>query len=332
MNEMHAELRESARKVVSELGAPASEGASWAQIVELGWLLTAVPEELGGLGLGLEGACILHAELGRGVAGAPFLPAMLALDAICASDVADKEAWIERLTTSFAVSAPLASAPLIVMDEALSGEAVAVQSADTASHVLVCTPDHVVLAPLAEAEIKARRTWDETRRLFDARFDGAKLDPALVLAQGEAARALSTRLAAHRDFALAADSVGGAAALFELTVEYLKTRRQFGRPLALFQALKHRCADLKSQVSAAEALLTDRLRADEAPALAAQKAKQLAAAVYAWVAEEAIQLHGGIAMTAEHLCHRYVKRALLNQHLGAPADQAERNIAASLLG
>jgi alkylation response protein AidB-like acyl-CoA dehydrogenase len=332
MSDMHSELRDSARQVVSGLGAPVGEAAGWAQIVELGWLLTAVPEDLGGLGLGLEGACILHAELGRGVAGAPFLPAMLAIEAVCASDSTDKKVWLEKLTTSFSVTAPLAAAPLIVMDRALSGVAAAVQSADKATHVLICTSDHVVLAPLAAAEIKARPTWDETRRLFDVRFDGVKLEGDLVLARGMRANALGERLAAHRDFGLAADSAGGAAAVLEMTVEYLKARRQFGRPLALFQALKHRCADLKAQVSAAEALLLDQaVCADGASALSAAKAKQLAASVYAWVVEEAIQLHGGIAMTAEHMCHRYVKRALLNEHLGAPADQVERQIADSLL-
>jgi alkylation response protein AidB-like acyl-CoA dehydrogenase len=329
MSDMHNELRDSARQVVKGLGAPASEEASWAQIVELGWLLTAVPEELGGLGLGLEGACTLHTELGRGVAGAPFLPAMLAIEAVCASELSDKESWIEKLTTSFCVTAPLAGSPLIVMDHALSGVASAVQSADNATHVLICAPDHVLLALLADAEIAARPTWDETRRLFDVRFDGVKLDACVVLAKGRDANALGERLAASRDFSLAADNAGGAAALLELTVDYLKTRRQFGRPLALFQALKHRCADLKAQVSAAEALLLDQVQ--RADALSAAKAKTLAASIYAWVGEEAIQLHGGIAMTAEHVCHRYVKRALLNEHLGAPAVQAERRIAEALL-
>lgn len=332
MSDMHNELRDSARQVLNALGAPAAEDAIGQQIVDLGWLLTAVPEEQGGLGLGVQGACVLHTELGRGLAGAPFLPAMLAIDAVVASGIADKESWLEKLTTSFAVTAPLVESAVTVKDGALSGVLSAVQAADTATHVLAVAWDHIVLAPLAGAQITPRATWDETRRMFDVRFDGAKIDNALVLARGDAARALGQRLAAHRDFALAADAVGGAAALLDLTVDYLKTRRQFGRPIGMFQALQHRCADLKSQVSAAEALLVDQLnRADEA-GVAAQKAKQFACAVYAWVAEEAIQLHGGIAMTAEHVCHRYVKRALLNEHLGAPVDQVERDIAARLLG
>ena len=103
-----------------------------------------------------------------------------------------------------------------------------------------------------------------------------------------------------------------------MTVEYLQTRRQFGRPLALFQALKHRCADLKASVTAAEALLSDSLdRASSGQdAAVAMGAKQFACSVYTRVAEEAIQLHGGIGMTAEHPCHLFLKRAQLNEQLG----------------
>src|SRR5262249_4266811 len=149
--------------------------------------------------------------------------------------------------------------------------------------------------------------WDETRRLFDVRFDNAALDPDLVIATGAEAQKLYASLDVHRDFAIAADSVGGAIALLDLTIEYLKTRRQYGRPLALFQGLKHRCADLKALTAAAEALLLDSLskidKGDDLSALSTtgKMVKQLACAVYAKVGEEAIQLHGGIAMTEEHV-------------------------------
>jgi alkylation response protein AidB-like acyl-CoA dehydrogenase len=157
-----------------------------------------------------------------------------------------------------------------------------------------------------------------------------------VLARGAVARALVARLAVARDFALAADAVGGAAALLALTVDYLQTRQQFGRPLALFQALKHRCADLKALTEGAEALLFDSLGKYSAqfeadpPSLAGMAAKQLACAAYTAVAEEALQLHGGIGMTAEHACHLFLKRALLNEHLGREPHGAEQALAQSV--
>ena len=86
MTDYLGELRETARQVIADTGTPACEENTWPRIVELGWLLTCVPQEWEGLGLGIEGACTLHTQLGRGLAGAPFLPAMLALEAVCHSD------------------------------------------------------------------------------------------------------------------------------------------------------------------------------------------------------------------------------------------------------
>jgi alkylation response protein AidB-like acyl-CoA dehydrogenase len=99
---MNTELQDSARKVLSGLGVPADGEQTWHHIVELGWLLVAVPEELGGLGEGLAGAGALYRELGSSLAAAPFLPAMLAIDAL---SQAGEESWIERVAAGAYVSA-----------------------------------------------------------------------------------------------------------------------------------------------------------------------------------------------------------------------------------
>jgi alkylation response protein AidB-like acyl-CoA dehydrogenase len=173
-------------------------------------------------------------------------------------------------------------------------------------------------------------------------FTNVVLAEKFTLARGTAAQALTARLATQRDFALAAEAVGGANALLDLTVGYLNTRHQFGRPLALFQALKHRCADLKALIAGAEALLLDSLgrsgmHAHDAGMAASaelmgKQVKLLACAAYARVAEEALQLHGGIGMTSEHVCHLFLKRAMLNEHLGRAQDHYEADLAAQLLG
>jgi alkylation response protein AidB-like acyl-CoA dehydrogenase len=135
--------------------------------------------------------------------------------------------------------------------------------------------------------------------------------------------------------------VGGAAALLEITVEYLQTRRQFGRPLAMFQALKHRCADLRAMIEAADALLWHGLAraagplesdADlrEADALA-RRARRLAGETFSMVAEESLQLHGGIGMTSEHACHLFLKRAMLSEHLGREPQDYDLGVADALL-
>lgn len=325
------ELRDSARQVLGAGGLSADEAKTWSQALELGWLLVALPEDLGGLGQGLAGASAFYAEFGRSLGAAPYVPAMLAIDAVRHAARADRADLLQRLTTRDFVTTPLADTALSITHARggrprLRGTVSAVPSADRATHVLVCSVDEtcVALVPMGQAGVErtSRPTWDGTRRLFDLRFTDVELDRDLILASGAIAQALSRRLAAHRDFALAADAVGGASAVLDMTIEYLQTRRQFGRPLALFQALKHRCADLKAQVCAAEALLLDSLlRVGEALESAeagtlGRGAKSFACAVYARVAEEALQLHGGIGMTAEHPCHRFLKRALLDEQLG----------------
>ncbi len=341
MNTEIKELHESARQVMDGIGLVADEQSTWPTIAELGWLMVSAPEEFGGLGMGLAGVCALQTELGRGLATVPYLPALIAIEAVVRGEFAGREGWLERLTTGEDyIAAPLADAGLSVERRgdgfALNGLLTAVSSVDRAGHVLVATDELVALVATDAAVATARPTWDETRRFSDLRFDGVVVDPALVLATGAAAQALSRRLAALRDFGLAADAVGGAAAILAMTVDYLQTRQQFGRPLALFQALKHRCADLKALCEAADALLHDNLarvgdELDSADAeTLARAAKQLACSAYATVAEESIQLHGGIGVTEEHPCHLFLKRALLNEQLGR-GDCYEQALADGLL-
>lgn len=354
MSEVNSDVRElqdSARQVMAGLGLAADEASSWSQMAELGWLTISTPEELGGLGMGLAGACALQMELGRQLATAPFLPALLAIDALAAGAMADKAQWLEPLTTGEVyVAVPLAESALSVQRDSrgavlLAGTLSAVPSADDAGFVLVTTAcgEYVGLVAIAQPGVTVieRATWDITRRLFELQFDGVELEARHIVARGPQAQAVAQRLAVRRDFLLAADAVGGAVALLQMTVEYLQARTQFGRLLALFQALKHRCADLKAQTEAAEALLFDSLarfgadvdRADciESAELAGKAAKQLACAAFATVAEEALQLHGGIGMTSEHNCHLFLKRALLSEHLGRALDSYETGIADAFL-
>ncbi|GAB3115129.1 acyl-CoA/acyl-ACP dehydrogenase [Aestuariicella hydrocarbonica] len=336
LNEYLNELKASARQVMDGEGTAAEEATLWPLTVELGWLLTAVPEELDGLGLGVHGVSMLHTELGRGLAQVPFLAATLAVDALVQSDIDTKAELISRFTTGDAVTAPLADVSTVTLTDTLNGKLSVVPSADTASDVLVCVDDCVVLVKLHQAgvELSARGTWDTTRRLFDVTFSNVVLANQVVLARGDAAVAMIARLQSLRDFALAADCVGAAAGLLDITIEHLNTREQFGRPLALFQALKHRCADMKTLIDAAEALLADSLSriTDEQLAeidsqLLAKKAKLVACSMFADVSEEALQLHGGIGMASEHPCHLFLKRSMLNEHLGSGNGNYELDIA-----
>jgi alkylation response protein AidB-like acyl-CoA dehydrogenase len=330
-----AELQDSVRRVFEDTGVGPDRDKSWTLAVEMGWLALGAPEDLGGLEQGRAALCTLHNELGRALASGAVLPAMLAVEAVSkAQGFEGQAAWIERLVGGERVTASLAPAPLSAKADgegfALTGLLAAVQDADQASHVLVWADDVVGLLPLdaAGVSVAARKAWDPGRQLFEVRLDGAKLPAELVLARGDKAPGLAGELETQLLYALASDSLGAAAAAFEMTVEYLQTRRQFARPLAMFQALKHRCADLKALLATAEALLWQ--SADGRPALGLDALTQAGALkshadmVAHAIAEETIQLHGGIGLTAEHPSHLFVKRLLLNESLGGHADRWEQ--------
>ena len=342
MNEFLKELQDSARQVMEGAGTPAKEESTWGQLVELGWLLTAVPEELDGLGLGADALCMLSGELGRNLSEAPFLPAALAIEALVQSGLENKAELLAGLTMGGELATvSLAGSDVVASGSGnsltLNGKLVAVQSADNASQLLVWSNDKqcvaLVAADQAAVEAVSRPSWDTTRRLFDVTLTGAA---GVALAEGAEAAALVARLLNLRDFAMAADSLGGANALLELTIVHLTDRVQFARPLASFQALKHRCADLKVEIAAAEALLNDsllkiagQLGSDDA-VFRGQKAKYLASAAYAKVAEECLQLSGGIGMASEYPCHLYLKRSMLSEHLGSQGSY-EADIAEAFL-
>ena len=335
------ELQDSARQVVAGLGLAVDEQQLWSQIVELGWLLVSVPESLAGLDAGIEGACAMHTELGCGLSTAPYMPAMLAVDAICQSDLNDRDSRLETIMAGELVTVPLSACEIQKQGGVLQGTATAVQSADNASHILLWTSDQQTLALVAldqaGVEVIARPTWDPTRRLFDVKLEGVDAAAQTLLYSDGNAEPLVKRLTAQRDFALAADAIGGASALLTLTVEHLQTRVQFKRPLAMFQALKHRCADIKAAIIAAEATLADALGSaaadlsSEQAQLKAKGAKLLATGTFADVAEDCLQLQGGIGMADEHPCHLFLKRALLSQQLSGSADQYAIDIAKQLI-
>jgi alkylation response protein AidB-like acyl-CoA dehydrogenase len=318
------ELTDAAQKAFPADKLSPARDASWGLVAEMGWLMVRVPEEDGGLGLGREASTAIHYEMGRVLSTAPLIPAQLGLQAVIASEgLTNRAEWIERLSAG--EYAPLHMLPAKLTagaGAAISGTISGVFDADMAVAVVAKLPDAYALVPLdAEGVSLVERTiWDPSRRLFDVVLDGFKPDPANTLAEGDAVKALHDALSPEAHVALAADCLGGAAAALYMTVEYVKMRRQFDRPLAMFQALKHRAADLKTRIVAAEALLWNRARDEAATLTQLGSLKTLAAEVYQFVTEEAIQFHGGIGLTDEHQCHLFMKRAMLNLQLCGSAD------------
>lgn len=323
------ELTDAAQKAFPADKLSPARDASWTLAAEMGWLMIRVPEEDGGLGLGRDASTAIHYEMGRVLSTAPLIPAQLGLQAVIASEgLADRAGWIERLASGEYAPLHMLPAKLVTnADGSVSGMISGVFDADMAVAVVAKLPDAYVLVPTDAPGVSVveRPIWDLSRRLFDVVLDDYKPDPALVLAEGDAVKALHDVLSPEAHIALAADCLGGAAAALDMTVEYARMRKQFDRPIAMFQALKHRAADLKIKIVAAEALLWNRVRDEEATLTQLGALKTLAAEVYQFVTEEAIQFHGGIGLTDEHQCHLFMKRAMLNLQLcGSPDFWKER--------
>lgn len=314
-----SELHDAAQKAFPADTLIPDRDESWKLAAEMGWLMIELPEDDGGLGLTREAGVAIHYELGKVLSSAPLIPAMLALRGIVgAANLDDRAGWIERICGGEYIPLNMLPGKVEASDGALNGTVSGVFEADMASHVLVGGGGGYNLVPVDAPGVTVveRKIWDKSRRLFDVVLDGFRPDPALVLASGEAAQQLHDDIARSAHLFLSADSLGGADAALAMTVEYLKMRKQFDRPLAMFQALKHRCADLKTRIVATEALMWSRARTAETTSLVdLGAAKALATDAYRMVVEEAVQLHGGIGLTDEHPCHLYLKRALLNLQL-----------------
>ncbi|WP_433220100.1 acyl-CoA dehydrogenase family protein [Dactylosporangium sp. CS-047395] len=294
-------LRESVR------GFLASPGYSWARLTgELGLTALAVGEEHGGFGATAVEAGIALEEAGAALLSAPLLSttaAILALDP--ASDLLPGLAEGTSIG-ALALGGTVEARPT-AQGTVLDGRVHHVLDGDAADLLLVeCDGD---LFATDAAVVQPVPTVDTTRSQATVILTAA---PARLVAPAGAAHGLAVMYAL-----LAAESVGVARAALQSTVDHLRTRRQFGVPLASFQALRHRVADLYVLLEQATSTARYALRAYGTAefALAAPLAK-LSATEAAWtVTRESIQLLGGIGFTWEHSAHRYLKRATANHLL-----------------
>ncbi|MBB3601633.1 alkylation response protein AidB-like acyl-CoA dehydrogenase [Mycolicibacterium sp. BK556] len=268
----------------------------WAKLCEqVGVAALVVPEELGGAGGELADAAAVLEELGRGLVPTPLLGTTLTELALLAADEPDTDT-LEALAAGEAVGA-------VVFDPGY------VVNGDVAD-VVVGVEDGT-LTRWSDVTAEALTTMDPTRRL------------ARLSAGSTATIGTDPGLADTAAILLAAEQIGAAARCLELTVSYTKERVQFGRPIGSFQALKHRMADLYVAVQSARAVVGDAI-AQPTPVSAAL-ARLAATEAFTKVTGEAIQMHGGIAITWEHDIQLYFKRAHGSaQLLGTTSDQLRR--------
>ena len=331
--------------------------AVWEQLSrELGLPAVHIPEEYGGQGFSFVELCIATEEMGRALLCAPwFASVVLAGGAILegATETRKKEllpaiASGETLAT-LAVAEPTgrwaghwdATGVTLTAESAngafrLDGEKSYVLDGHTADLIVVVARApgssgddglsfFTVAGDADGLERRALATADATRKQAGLRFSGVRAELLSELGAGGPALARTLDLAA---IALANESVGGAQKVLEESVEYAKTRVQFGRPIGSFQAIKHKCADMLLEVELARSAACYAAAAvaegdEEVPALASL-AKALASDAYMKAAAENIQIHGGVGFTWEHDAHLYFKRAKSSEvFLGDPAYHRE---------
>ena len=271
----------------------------WSAFVELGLPGLLVPESLGGAGAtAVEAAAVLE-ELGRAAAPSPYLTSsVVATTALVA---------LGDTTILPLLASGEQTAALLVRPTALHHGPAALTVVGASADVLLL-PDGDALYAVRGATVTPISSLDMTRPLGEVDLAGSER----TLVSDDAAAAIDRALLTGAGL-LAAEQVGIARWALETTIGYLKERRQFGRIVGGFQALKHRLADLYAEVEQADAaaryaaatLATDDADAPIAVAVAAAFCSEVA--VHA--VEEAVQLHGGLGMTWEHPAHLHLKRA-----------------------
>lgn len=299
----------------------AFDNAFWRLAREQGWTALTVPEDHGGINLGLVELGLVAFQAGRSLSGAPFVTTNHGVAAaLLAGNGAGKD-WLSRLAEGAAVGAvafaeagsPLPSTPGIRFEKGrLFGSKPAVTAGLHADIAVVLaaaeTGPVLVIADLAGMERRALATFDNSRGIADLHFDGW---PAEAIAQGEDAIRLGLRVLAEQSVIVAHEQTGGAERLMEIARDYANTRRAFGQPIGAFQSVKHRIAEIYGLVELAKAsALHAASRAAEMDFItAAASARISATEAYDTAARDCIQIHGGIGVTWEGALHLHMRRA-----------------------
>lgn len=311
-----AEFHEELCSVASDLLAKDRE-VEWTVLVDAGWTGLEVPENVGGAGATFTETALILRQMGRAASANHYLgSAALTVAALqhapgeLLAAVADGSSRFAVVTDEFAIESGK-----------LCGRAGFVPDAVGADRLLIPVGDGVAVVPASALTVSAQPVVDETRTLTTVTADGAIPEK---MVEFEGASALLDRAAV----AIAVDSLGIAEQMLSATVDYVKVRHQFGRPIGSFQAVKHACADMLVAIEVSRQLVADAVAAiaDGADAaIPAAMAKSYTCSAAVDVAGKAMQLHGGIGYTWESGIHTYLKRAALNRSLfGSPATQRKR--------
>lgn len=294
----------------------------WQTAIEQGWSAILVPEEFGGLGLGLLEAGIVAQAAGAVTAGAPFLTGNSGAVSLllAGQDAGARDAWLPKIaggeaigTVAFAEAEDaLPARPSVVLDGgALTGAKSGVPGAIAADFAVVLASRGaepvLALVKLDEGMRRPIDSFDNSRLYADLVFDKA---PATLLLAGEAARNAAVMAMARMAIVAAHEQTGGAEAVMMIARDYALERKAFGQPIAAFQSIKHRIAELYGLVEVARAnCIHAASREYEGDfVLAAASARLSACEAYDTAARDAVQIHGGIGVTWQLGLHLHMRR------------------------
>ncbi len=313
----------------------------WKKLAEQGWLGLIVPDEHGGMGLGIVDLVVLMEEMGRAVVPGPFFSTVLlgGLAILEGGTEAQKKAWLPRLASGDAratlawmePTADLGARGITLPATAkggshtLNGTKLFVQDAHTADVLVVAARTatgktaeegiSLFLVPKGSAGLTVTLlpTMDQTRKLCEVTFKDVAVGPDALMGQAGAGWAPLARVIDRATVGLCAEMCGGAQKVLDMTVEYAKIRQAFGRPIGSYQGVKHKAADMLVDVENSKSITYYAAWAmdegvTEGP-LAVSMAKAYVSDAYRRVSGAGIQLHGGIGFTWEHDLHLYFKRA-----------------------
>jgi alkylation response protein AidB-like acyl-CoA dehydrogenase len=313
----------------------AYEAALWQKLAEQGFTGIIVPEEFGGMGLGIVELVLLMEEAGHALLPGPLFSTLMAgavlqacgseaqqqkyLSKICNGQARATVAFLEENSSWNPADLNLSSAA-----GKLNGEKFFVTDAAVADFVLVVTSGdlYVVDAKASGLRIAPMKGMDLTRKIYSVEFSSTPAEKLSNSAGLDRALSIAT-------VALAAEMTGGMQRVLETTVAYAKTRKQFGKPIGIFQAVQHMCADMYLETESARSAAYYAGWALEETAFdaytAVSIAKMYASDASRTVGNRGIQVHGGMGFTWESDIHLYYRRAKASEAmLGDAAFHRER--------
>jgi alkylation response protein AidB-like acyl-CoA dehydrogenase len=324
----------------------------WRQGAELGWMSMLVPEELGGgsvSGNGMSDLVLVADAFGGNVAPGPLLPCNVVAATLARSGTSEHQAEILPAIIAGEVVATWASTEVPPHDRlgdgtlraeadgdgyVLTGVKSPVEAGAEADQLLVTgTTDDGLTQFLLTSDtpgvtITPLRSVDLVRRYARIEFDGVRLPASAVVGEvGNAGVDVEHQLQIA-GLVQSAEMVGAAQVVFDLTLDWAFSRYSFGRPLASYQEIKHRFADMKMWLETSHALADAAARheeRDDASARAISTAKAYTGDYLAELVQDCVQMHGGIGVTYEHDIHLFLRRITVDRlTYGTPTDHRQR--------